>query len=82
MWDLDFSPDDEKVASASYDHRIYFLSIKLEACIENNFLEHTDEIYAVKYSWDGSKMVSAGKYEIKLWNGTDGEFIRKINCPG
>ena len=60
VWDLYFSPDDEKVASVSLDHRIYFLSIKVGACIENNFLEHTDMIIAVKYSSDGSKMVSAG----------------------
>ena len=50
MNDLDFSPDDEKVVSVSEDHRIYFLSIKLGACIENNFLEHTDQIHSVKYS--------------------------------
>jgi len=81
VYDLDFSPDDEKVASASWDHRIYFSIINV-GCIENKFLEHTDRIYAVKYSSDGSKMVSAGENEIKLWNGTDGEFIRKINCPG
>ena len=57
--DLDFSPDGEKVASASYDHRIYFLIIN-RGCIENNFLEHTNKIHAVKYSSDGSKIVSAG----------------------
>ena len=76
--DIDFSADEKKIASASWDHSIKIWDTETGKLI-NSIIGHDGPVNAVNFSYDGKHLFSAG-YDgtIRFWNILDGFEIRTI----
>ncbi|MGK7898032.1 MAG: tetratricopeptide repeat protein, partial [Xenococcus sp. (in: cyanobacteria)] len=74
VWDVNFSPDGQIIASASYDNTVKIWNLKGE--LLKTIIGHTDTVKSVSFSPDGKIIASASSDDtIKLWN-LKGELLK------
>jgi len=65
---LTFSPDGDRLASASGDQTIKLWKTS-DWSVETTLLGHTDEVWSVDFSRDGERLVSCGKDDyLRVWD--------------
>uniref|UniRef100_A0A914WBV5 WD repeat-containing protein 61 n=2 Tax=Plectus sambesii TaxID=2011161 RepID=A0A914WBV5_9BILA len=57
---VDTSPDKLTFASCSADHSVRVWDIRQRQTL-HTFNDHSDQVWGVKYNWDGSRLVSVGE---------------------
>ena len=76
--DIDFSKDEQFLASASWDHTIKIWNIKTGKVVKS-IVGHDGPVNSVKFSDDGQHLYSAG-YDgtIRYWRISDGQEVRTL----
>jgi WD40 repeat protein len=73
VWSASFSPDGEKVVSASDDRTVRIWSAVTGEC-EQSLAGHTGEVKSASFSHDGEKVVSASDDRtVRIWSAVTGE---------
>jgi WD40 repeat protein len=80
---VDFFPGNDFLVSASWDTNLRLWHIKTEKpkCLRE-FKESQTPLRAVKFSPDGTKIVSAGVGEIRLWDARSGKTLWALPLKG
>lgn len=79
IWDIDFSPVDQVLASTSADQTIKMWSIKDLNCIKT-FEGHTSSVLKVKFITLGMQLISTGSDSlIKIWNIHNNECVHTMD---
>src|SRR6185436_6364361 len=73
---IDFSPDGNYLASASYDAKVRVWKLP-DGLLVKEFIGHTGTVWSVNFSPDGKTIASCGEdATIKLWNVETGQIAR------
>ena len=75
VWDVAFSPDGKRLATASLDNtaRVWDLSTGRTVLTLTN---HTDGVYGIAYSPDGTRLATASRDgTAKIWDATTGQEL-------
>jgi len=73
-----YSPDGEKILSASYDHSIKEWDARTGECVKT-LTGHSDIVTKAQYSPDGEKILSASSDKtIKEWDAGTGECVKTL----
>lgn len=78
VWDVEFSPTDSILASASVDSNIMLWNISTGVLI-NSLQDHTQAVYSIAFHPSG-ELLASGSYDqtILIWNITSGEPIQNL----
>ncbi len=79
IWNVAFSPDGTRLASASLDGTAKLWDVQSGQVLQT-FLGHESFVYAVTFSPDGTQIATASQDGMaKIWNVENGEFIREVS---
>ncbi|MCB8777869.1 hypothetical protein LJE17_10105 [Planktothrix agardhii 1031] len=83
VWDVSFSPDSKRLASASGDKTVKLWDVSAGKEIQT-LTGHTDGLRGVSFSPDGKRLATASSDKtVKLWDSTTGKEIQtKTYSPG
>ena len=78
VWEIAISPDDQTLASASFDKTIRLWDFQT-GTLQQTLTGHTDAVRTIAISSDGKTLVSgSGDKTIKIWNLQTGELLQTI----
>ena len=75
-----FSPDGERVVTASYDSSVILWNAHTGA-IQFQFTEHTWIVYHASFTPDGMVMSVGADSTIRIWDPSTGRVVKKIPTP-
>ena len=82
VYDIEFSPHGEQLATASYDNSIKIWDLD-DGSVDLNLLGHTDQVFRITNSPSGSKLVSCSSDGTAIeWDLQSGETACVLRDPG
>jgi WD40 repeat protein len=72
VWSVCFSPDGQRLASASYDETVKVWDARTGQQALS-LKGHTSQVWSVCFSPDGQRLASASGIEVKVWDARTGQ---------